>query len=124
METEILSVLNPSYFHGRYPFDPERHGEVPAFSPHPGKEPPRQVSINQSIISQAPDRRLALERLLNKHAIIKFIGKEQYEAYMHHKYRRNCSISTLRGAAEDSQTWKSRAARLPGCATTRMWPPF
>jgi len=99
MEAELLSVLNPSYFHGRYPFDPDRHGEVPSLSQNPDKKTPHQVSLNQSSIAQVPDRRLALERLLNKQATVKFIGKDQFEAYMHHKYRRNCSISTLRGAA-------------------------
>ena len=50
MEAELLSVLNPSYFHGRYPFDPDRHGEVPALSKHSGKKSSPKVTLNQSII--------------------------------------------------------------------------
>jgi integrase/recombinase XerD len=100
MEAQLLSVINPSYFHGRYPFDPDRHGEVPLLSQDPDKKSPHQVSLNQSFIAQVPDRGRALERLLNRHGGVEFPGKEQFEAYMHHKYRRNCSIGTMRSAAE------------------------
>jgi integrase/recombinase XerD len=100
MGERLLSVLNPDYFHGRYPFDPDRGGEVPTLFHYPQKKSADQVSLNQSFIAQVPDRRRVLERLLNKYDGIEFPGKEEYEAYMHHKYRRNCSINTLRGAAQ------------------------
>ena len=119
MEERVLSGLNPDYFHGRYPFDPDRGGDVPTISQYPHKKPANEVSLNQSFIAQVPDRRRVLERLLNKHDGVEFPGKEEYEAYMHHKYRRNCSINTLTGATQSLtqflfflSNWVEKSLRL------------
>ena len=97
MDSQQLLVLNPNYFHGCHPSIPTDDAEATSSSSQSS-----DVNVSSSAshpftgIAEVPLRRQALEHLLNKYVSTVLAGKKQFEAYMHHKYRRNCSVSTLR----------------------------
>ena len=96
MDRQHLSILNPNYYNGCHPLNPNDHIKAPPFCQDLDLKLSLQDSQGQNLTPQIPERRRALEHLLNTLATVEFPGKDQFEAYMHHKYRRNCSVSTLR----------------------------
>jgi site-specific recombinase XerD len=96
MDRSHLSILNPNYYNGCHPLNPNDHSEAPPFGQDLDPKSPLQEFQSQNLIAQIPERRRALDHILNAFATVEFPGKDQFEAYMHHKYRRNCSVSTLR----------------------------
>ena len=96
MDRHHLSILNPNYYNGCHPLSPNDHTEGPVFCQNLDLKSPLQESQSQNLTPQIPERRRALDHILNAFAPVEFPGKDQFDAYMHHKYRRNCSVSTLR----------------------------
>lgn len=96
MDRHHLSILNPNYYNGCHPLNPNDHTEARPFCQDLDLKSPLQESQSQKLTLQTPERRRALNHLLNALATVGFPGKDQFDAYMHHKYRRNCSVNTLR----------------------------
>ena len=96
MDRQHLSILNPNYYNGCHPLNPNDHIEAPPFRQNLNLKSAAHGYQGQNPNLQIPDRRRALEHLLSAFAMVDFPGKDQFEAYMHYKYRRNCSVSTLR----------------------------
>lgn len=96
MDRSHLSILNPNYYNGCHPLNPNDHTEASPFCQDLDLKSPLQEFQSRNLTAQIPERRRALDHLLNAFATVEFPGKDQFKAYMHHKYRRNCSVSTLR----------------------------
>ena len=120
MDRQHLSILNPNYYNGCHPLNLNDHIETPPFCQNLDLKSSLQNFQSQNLTPQIPERRRALDHLLNAFATVEFPGKDQFEAYMHHKYRRNCSASTLRLTASSlsqfllffQETGKSVLAQL------------
>jgi site-specific recombinase XerD len=120
MDRQHLSILNPNYYNGCHPLNLNDHIEAPPFCQNLDLNSSLQNFQSQNLTPQIPERRRALDHLLNAFATVEFPGKDQFEAYMHHKYRRNCSASTLRLTASSlsqfllffQETGKSVLAQL------------
>ena len=89
MDRHHLSILNPNYYNGCHPLNPNDHTEARPFCQDLDLKSPLQESQSQKLTLQTPERRRALNHLLNALATVGFPGKDQFDAYMHHKYRRN-----------------------------------
>jgi hypothetical protein len=96
MDRHHLSILYPNYYNGCHPLNPNEYTEASPFCQNLDLKSPLQESQSQNLTPQIPERRRALDHILNAFATVEFPGKDQFDAYMHHKYRRNCSVSTLR----------------------------
>ena len=96
MDRQHLSILNPNYYNGCHPLNLNDNIEAPPFCQNLDLKLSPQNSQSQNLSPQIPERRRALEHLLDLFSAVEFPGKDQFEAYMHHKYRRNCSANTLR----------------------------
>ena len=96
MDRQHLSNFNPNYYNGCHPLNLNDHIEGQSFGQNLDLKSPHRSYPNHISSSQIPARRRMLEHLLDMFSPLEFPGKDQFEAYMHHKYRRNCSVNTLR----------------------------
>ena len=96
MDRSHPSILNPNYYNGCHPLNPNDHTEARPLCKNPDLKSVLHGYQYHNSSPQIPARRRMLEHLLDMSSPFEFPGKDQFEAYMHHKYRRNCSVSTLR----------------------------
>jgi site-specific recombinase XerD len=98
MNQNQLSFLDPKYLY-RSPFFNHRcYFEGWQFLQHTDLK-----SLHPSLppaipVIRIPDRRLVLDRLLERIAGSELCGKQEFKEYLLHKYRRNCKASTLKMA--------------------------
>lgn len=99
MNQDQLSLLNPTNFFGSPFLDHRCFFEGWQFlkqadlkSVHP--IPPLEMPINR-----IPTRRQILDGLLDRIGKSTIPGEKEFEEYLRHKYRQNCRVNTLKGAA-------------------------
>ena len=96
MDRQHLSISNPNYYNGCHPLNTNDYIESPPFCQDLAVNLPLHGSQRLNSIPRVPERLQALKHILKTFATVDCPGKDHFEDYLHYKYRRNCSVNTLR----------------------------
>jgi len=95
MNQDQLSFLNPKDLCGSPFFNHRCYFEGWQFLQQTDLNSANPIHPLEIPTIRIPARRQVLDRLLDRIASGELAGKQHFEQYLHHKYRRNCSASTL-----------------------------
>jgi integrase/recombinase XerC/integrase/recombinase XerD len=99
MNSDQLSLLNPTKFFGSPLLDHRCFFEGRQFLKQSDLKSVHPIPPLEMPTIRIPSRRQILDGLLDRIGKSTVPGKEEFEEYLLHKYRQNCRINTLKGAA-------------------------